>query len=54
MNPIEKARSKLKTLLRATKARSKEALEQAIAQLLPQITAENAAAWFHHGLGRLQ
>ncbi len=46
MNPIEKAWSKLKTLLRAAKARSKEALDQAIAELLPLITTEDAKAWF--------
>ena len=46
LNPIEKAWSKLKQLLCAAKARSKEALDQAITELLPQITPENAAAWF--------
>ena len=54
LNPIEKAWSKLKTLLRAAKARTKEALEQAIAELLPEITPENATAWFRHRLGRSQ
>jgi transposase len=48
LNPIEKAWSKLKGLLRAAKARSKEALDQAIPELLPQITSENASAWFKH------
>jgi transposase len=48
LNPIEKAWSKLKQLLRAAKARSKEALDQAITELLPQITPENASAWFKH------
>ncbi len=51
LNPIEKAWSKLKTLLRATKARTREALEQAITELLPQITPDNAAAWFRKRLG---
>lgn len=51
LNPIEKAWSKLKQLLRAAQARSKEALDQAIAQLLPQITPDNAAAWFQLRLG---
>jgi transposase len=46
LNPIEKAWAKLKQLLRTAKARTKEALDQAIAQLLPQITAEDAKAWF--------
>jgi transposase len=51
LNPIEKAWSKLKQLLRSAKARSKEALDRAISELLPQITPDNAAAWFHHRLG---
>lgn len=46
LNPIEKAWSKLKQLLRSAKARSAEALQQAITDLLPQITPENAQAWF--------
>jgi transposase len=48
LNPIEKAWSKLKQSLRSAKARSKEALEQAIADGLRQITPENANAWFRH------
>ena len=44
LNPIEKAWAKLKQLLRSAKARTAEALEQAIAELLPQITPENAQA----------
>ena len=47
-NPIEKAWSKLKQLLRAAKARTAEALDQAITEALNAITAENAAAWFRH------
>ena len=46
LNPIEKAWSKLKQLLRSAKARTKEALDQAIAELLPRLTAEDARAWF--------
>jgi transposase len=46
LNPIEKAWSKLKGLLRSAKARSREVLDQAIAEQLPQITADNALAWF--------
>ena len=46
LNPIEKAWAKLKQMLRASKARSREALDQAIADLLPHITAEDAQAWF--------
>lgn len=46
LNPIEKAWSKLKQLLRSAKARTSEALHQAITELLPQITPDNAQAWF--------
>lgn len=46
LNPIEKARSKLKQLLRSLKARTKEALDKAITELLPQISQDNAQAWF--------
>jgi transposase len=45
LNPIEKAWAKLKQLLRAAKARTREALDEAIAKLLPLITAEDAKAW---------
>jgi transposase len=48
LNPIEKAWSKFKQFLRAAKARSKEALDQAVAEALKTITADNAAAWFRH------
>jgi transposase len=48
LNPIEKAWAKLKQLLRSAKARTAEALHQAIAELLPQITPQNAQAWFRH------
>lgn len=51
LNPIEKAWSKLKQLLRSAKARTKEALDQTISELLPQITADNAQAWFRLRLG---
>jgi len=53
LNPIEKAWAKLKQLLRSTKARTTEALEQAIAQLLPNITSQDALAWFRLRLGTL-
>jgi len=46
LNPIEKAWSKLKQRLRSAKARTREALEAAIAETLPQITSQNATAWF--------
>ena len=48
LNPIEKAWSKLKLLLRSAKARTKDVLDQAITDLLPQITPDNAQAWFRH------
>jgi transposase len=54
LNPIEKAWAKLKQLLRAAMARTKEALDQAITELLPRITKENAEAWFRLRLGTLQ
>ncbi len=44
LNPIEKAWAK--QLLRTAKARTREALDQAIAELLPQITPDDATAWF--------
>ena len=54
LNPIEKAWAKLKQLLRAAKARSKDTLEQAITEALPFITPDNAQAWFRHTLNGLQ
>ena len=46
LNPIDKAWSKLKLLLRSAKARTREIHDQAITELLPQITSDNAQAWF--------
>jgi transposase len=54
LNPIEKAWSKLKQLLRTTRARTREALDLAISELLPQITPENPQAWFRLRLGATQ
>jgi len=54
LNPIEKAWAKLKQLLREVKARSKETLDQAITELLPCITPDNAKAWFRLALSGLQ
>ncbi|HVB40080.1 MAG TPA: IS630 family transposase [Terriglobales bacterium] len=55
LNPIEKAWSKLKTSLRAAKARTHDALQTAIADSLPAITAADAAAWFRGcGIGLQQ
>jgi transposase len=46
LNPIEQAWSKLKTSLRTTGARSREALEAALGPALATITAQDARAWF--------
>jgi transposase len=54
LNPIEKAWSKLKQLLRSAKSRSKEALDQAIAEALKLLTPEDANAWFTLPLNRVQ
>ena len=48
LNPIEKAWSKFKKFLRDAKARTQEALDQAVTDALKTITADNAAAWFRH------
>jgi transposase len=48
LNPIELAFSKLKTALRKAAARTHEALDEAIAQVLNLVTAEDALAWFKH------
>jgi transposase len=49
MNPIERCWSKIKTFLRAAKARTREALEAAIKQALATVTESDARAWFAHG-----
>ncbi len=54
LNPIEKAWSKLKQLLRSAKARTKDALDQAIEDALKLISADNAQAWFNHCFNGLQ
>jgi transposase len=46
LNPIEKAWSKLKQILRQVKARTANTLDQAIAKALPEISPDNARAWF--------
>lgn len=48
LNPIEQCWSKLKTSLRAAKARTREALDEAITRAFATITADDAAAWFAH------
>jgi transposase len=54
LNPIEKAWAKLKQLLCSAKARTAEALDQAITEALKQITSNNAQAWFRLCPGALQ
>ena len=53
-NPIEKCWAKIKEGLRAAKARLLDALDQAITTSIATVTAENAAAWFHHCGYRIQ
>jgi transposase len=48
MNPIERCWSKIKTFLRAAKARSREALDAAIKEALTTVTESDARAWFTH------
>ena len=48
LSPIEACWSKVKTLLRAKAARTLEALEQAIAEVLAAITSQEAHGWFAH------
>ena len=49
MMPIEEAFSKLKAWLRRLGARTREALEEAIAEALKQVTVQDAHGWFWHG-----
>jgi len=48
LNPIEMMWSKVKAFLRAAEARSHDALLQAIAQALAEITPDDAKNWFAH------
>jgi len=50
-NPIEKAWSKLKQAMRATQARTVDALHAAVADILPTISSNNANALFRLRLG---
>jgi transposase len=47
-SPIEETFSKLKSYLRRTGARTREALEEAICQALLTVTAQDARGWFSH------
>jgi transposase len=46
LNPIKKAWSKIKQRLRQAKARTAEALDHAITAAIPEISPDNAQAWF--------
>jgi transposase len=48
LSPIEETFSKIKAFLRRAKARTHEALEEAIRQALLTVTAQDAHGWFHH------
>jgi transposase len=48
LSPIEPCWSKLKTALRTAKARTREALDYALAQALGTITVSDAHSWCHH------
>jgi transposase len=47
-SPIEPCWSKLKTCLRAIKARTRDALDEALAQVIDTVTASDAKGWFTH------
>jgi transposase len=48
LNPIEQCWSKVKTFLRAAKARTREALDAAVTRALATVTESDARAWFAH------
>jgi transposase len=48
LNPIEKCWAKTKVALRKAKARTWDALLDALAEALRSVTAEDALAWFTH------
>jgi len=54
LNPIEKAWARLKQLLRATKARFKGELNQAIVNALKLISPDDVKAWFRLPLKQVQ
>jgi transposase len=47
-NPIERCWSKIKTFLRAAKARTSERLDEAIKRAFETVTEADARAWFTH------
>lgn len=48
LSPMELCVSKLKTALRAAKARTREALDTAVQQAMETVTAVDAQNWFRH------
>lgn len=48
LSPIEPCWSKLKTVLRAAKARTYEALDTALVRALETVTGSDARGWFRH------
>jgi transposase len=49
LSPIELCWSKLKQLLRSAKARTREALDQALSQIINElISTDDALGWFNH------
>jgi transposase len=48
LSPIEEAFSKIKALVQAAAARTRAALDAAIAAALDAVTATDAAGWFSH------
>jgi transposase len=48
LNPIEEAFAKVKTLLRRTGARTREALIEAMGRALDTVTARDARGFFEH------
>ena len=47
-NPIEQCWSKIKTFLRGVKARTAEALDEALAQAIRLVTKSDIRGWFKH------
>jgi transposase len=48
LNPIERAFSKIKNILRKRGARTHEALLEAMEEALSEVTPADAAGWFKH------
>ena len=48
-SPIEQCRSKIKTALRAAKARTGKELDKALAQAIGLVSKADIRGWFRHG-----